>query len=238
MPTAGDDANRADERDKRRQAMQAAAVELVRRDGPMVSMEQIAAECGVTKPIIYRHFGDRDGLLMEMAERFVDELVDEVSPALFRDDAAPIELLTATMDAYLGLIERDTNLYRFLSTHAGTDRRDLFASMVAEQIAVVVERRLAERGLDTAPARAWAYGLVGMVQFAGDWWISEPSAPRGDVVRQLTTLLWVGFDRLGLGDAPPAPRSAELERALDLVEAKPRAKPKTPPKPRRTRSNR
>src|SRR5690242_962470 len=102
---------RAAERERRRNEMIDAAVTVVRRDGPMVSMEQIDTECGVTKPIIYRHFGDRDGLLLEIGERFVDELVVEISPALLQDDAPPIDLLTATMDAYLALIERDTNLY-------------------------------------------------------------------------------------------------------------------------------
>src|SRR5689334_16025722 len=90
---------RAEGRERRRQEMIDAAVDVVRRDGPMVSMEQIAAECGVTKPIIYRHFGDRDGLVMEIGERFVDELVAEISPALLRDDAPPVDLLTATMEA-------------------------------------------------------------------------------------------------------------------------------------------
>lgn len=207
---------RAAERERRRQEMIDGAVAAVRRDGPMVSMEQIAAECGVTKPIIYRHFGDRDGLLLEIGERFVDELVEEMSPALLRDDAPPIDLLTATMDAYLALIERDTNLYRFLMSHAGADRRDLFVGMVAEQIAIVLEHRLHERHLDTASARTWAYGLVGMVHLAGDWWVAEQSISRDELVRQLSTLLWVGFDRLGFGEQRPDPVSqATLERSLD-----------------------
>src|SRR5690242_16039559 len=106
-------------REQRREELLDASIDLVRREGPLVSMEQIAAACGVTKPIVYRHFTDRDDLILSIAGRFLDEFIAEVSPALFREDAEPIELLVATTNAYLALIERDTNLYRFISVHAG-----------------------------------------------------------------------------------------------------------------------
>jgi AcrR family transcriptional regulator len=190
-------------REQRRAELLDATLELVRRDGPMVSMEQIAVACGVTKPIIYRHFADRDDLVMEMANRFLDAFIAEVSPELFREHAEPIDVLTATMDAYLALIERDTNLYRFVSTHAGADRRDLIVSLVAEQVAIVVERVLRGRDLDPAPARTWAFALVGMVHVTGDWWVTNREMSRRQLIDQLTTLLWVGLDDLGVGRHPP-----------------------------------
>lgn len=207
-PGRGDEA-----RQQRRQAFVDAAVDLVRREGPLVSMEQIAAACGVTKPIVYRLFGDRDELVMEMAERFVDQLVEALAP-LLTADAPPLDLLVGTMDAYLGLVERDTNLYRFLSAHAGADRRDLLAALIAEQVATVLERLLAQRDLPTAPARTWAFGLVGMVHFAGDWWAAGTELPdedhrfpadRAELVQHLARLLWYGADGVGFGDRPPRP---------------------------------
>jgi len=197
-------------REIRRTQLLDAAIEVVRREGPFVSMEQIASESGITKPIIYRHFVDREGLVEAMAERFVDELITSLGPSMHQQ-AEPIDLLTATVDAYLALIEREHHLYRFLSSQPGPDRRDVMAGLVAEEVAIIIEQLLADRSLPVGPARTWAYGLVGMVHFAGDWWATAAAAnpadavPRADIVHHLTAVLWQGFDRLGLGEQPPEP---------------------------------
>jgi len=176
-------------------------------------MDQIAAECGITKPIIYRHFGDREGLLFEMALRFVDELVGGLLP-LASDDGPARDLLAATMDAYLALVERDGNLYRFLSDQAGADRRDLLAGLIAEQVSVVLEDRLAQAGMATDAARSWAYGLVGMVHFAGDWWSAEKPIPRHVLVENLMTLAWDGLASLDIDttSSPERPPSGRARR--------------------------
>ncbi len=185
----------------RREELLDAAVAAVRRDGPGVTMDQIAAACGVTKPIIYRHFGDRDGLVMAMALRFVAALVGALTPQLARRDA-PRDLLASTIDAYLVLLEGDTHLYRFLSVNE-PGKRDLVAGLIAEEVAIVLEQYLGDAGQDTAGAKPWAYGLVGMVHFVGDWWARNDTPSRSTLVDQLTTLLWSGFDGLGLGESEP-----------------------------------
>lgn len=192
---------------ERREQLIDAAIEVVRDNGPAVSMDQIAGACGVTKPIIYRHFGDRDGLVMAMALRFVADLMGALTPQLARRDDAH-DLLTSTIDAYLELIERDTNLYRFLSANE-PDKRDLVASLIAEEVANVLEQYLERDGLDTSAAEPWAYGLVGMVHFTGDWWARTKSPARAVLVEQLTTLLWSGFEGIGLGAGPMSTTSTK-----------------------------
>ena len=181
-----------------------AVVELIRAEGPYVSMEQIAAACGVTKPIVYRHFDGRDGVVRAVAGVFVADLIALLGTHLTEDRSA-LDLLVVTMDGYLALIERDPNVYRFATTNVGSGNLDLAAALVAEQIAVVMEGILADRDLPTDAARTWAHGLVGMVHFAADQWIDEPTLPRRTIVEQLTTLLWVGFEGIGVGDRPPRP---------------------------------
>jgi AcrR family transcriptional regulator len=199
---------------ERREQLLDAAIEVVRESGPGVSMDQIAAACGVTKPIVYRHFGDRDGLVMAMALRFVAALVGALTPQLARRDDAR-RLLTSTIDAYLELIERDTNLYRFVSANE-PGKRDLVAGLVAEQVSTVLEQYLEAAGLDTSAAEPWGYGLVGMVHFTGDWWARTKAPDRAVIVEQLTTLLWSGFDGIGLGtndsSPPKRPRSTHGTR--------------------------
>ena len=197
----------AQARAERREELLDAAIAVVREDGPTVTMDRIATACGVTKPIVYRHFGDRDGLVMAMALRFVAALVGVLTPRLARRDA-PSTLLSSTIDAYLELIEADTNLYRFLSANE-PDKRDLLASLIADEVASVLEQLLADADLPTDGAKPWAYGLVGMVHFAGDWWARNGTPSRAELVDHLTTLLWSGFAGIGLGRPESSPATKE-----------------------------
>ena len=158
-------------------------------------MEQIAAEAGVTKPIVYRHFGDRDGLLDAMAERFETEVTTELRAALSRE-AGPKELLVAGIDAYLAIVERDPNVYQVLVRRAVSDPRggpQAVIRRVAQQVALVIGEQMRNLGLDSGAAEPWAFGLVGMVHAAGDWWLERPTMPRARLVEYLVALLWDGM---------------------------------------------
>ena len=142
---------------QRRNELLDSTVALIRRDGPLVSMDRIAAECGVTKPIIYRYFGDREGLVKEVACRLVVEFGKEMHQAL-GPVTGPRAHLRATMDAFLTVVERETNLYRFINHHTSAERRDLFGRLVAEQFIAELDRRM-----PTAPpgaSRTWGLSLI------------------------------------------------------------------------------
>lgn len=192
------------DRDARRQARREelleAAVEVIRRDGPAVSMEAIATAAGVTKPIVYRHFGDRSGLIAALATRFSDELLGALRSSLARD-TEPRELLVGTIDAYLAFVEREPNLYRFVVQHQD-ERSELsgFVRQVAQEVATVLGERLRAIGYDSGAAEPWAFGLVGMVHLAGDWWVERRAMPRARLVEYLTTLTWDGMDSLTDGE--------------------------------------
>src|ERR671930_593638 len=63
----------------RRLELLEAAFEVIRREGPTASMDEIAAQAGITKPIVYRYFGDRAGLYQAVAERYrVGEVIANV----------------------------------------------------------------------------------------------------------------------------------------------------------------
>ena len=82
-------------------------------------MDDIAAEAGTSKTVIYRHFEDRAGLYRAVVERVDERVVGDVVAALKRSSATgtdPRELISSTVGAYLGLVESDTDLYCFWST--------------------------------------------------------------------------------------------------------------------------
>ena len=179
---------------QRREELLDAAMAAVRRDGPTVSMEAIATEAGVTKPIVYRHFGDRSGLVAALASRFSDELMGALRTSL-QQAAEPRDLLVGTIDAYLAFVEREPNLYRFVVHHVDSGAEELsgFVRQVAQEVAVVLGERLRQIGYDSGAAEPWAYGLVGMVHLAGDWWVERAAMPRARLVEYLTTMVWDGL---------------------------------------------
>ena len=192
------DEQRADRRAARRAQLLDDAVEAIRESGPGATMEQLARRGGVTKPILYRHFQDRDGLISALAERFSSELLDGIGAALHAP-ATPRELLETTVDAYLSLLEREPHLYRFLLRQVGTRGDGLskispLIDRIAQQVAVVIGERLRDVGRDSGAAVPWAYGIIGLVHQAGDWWLEDRTLPRERLTSYLTDLLWQGLE--------------------------------------------
>jgi AcrR family transcriptional regulator len=204
------DGDRRRARAERREALLDAADRAVRSHGPDVSMDAVACEAGITKPVLYRHFGDREGLLAAVASRHAQRLVAELRTALAAQEH-PRERIRTTMDTYLSFLDRDPELHRFATRVAPPDRAaagsgrtpmDDALGAVCDQVAEAVRRELTGAELDPTPARTWGEGMVGMVQLVGDRWLDDPERPsRAEVVRRLTDLLWSGLRGIVLRDA-------------------------------------
>ena len=197
--------DRAARRAERREQLLDAAIQAVRERGSSISMEAIAAAGGVTKPIVYRHFGDREGLVRAIAERFVADLLGELRGVLARSSEGRA-LLADTVDAYLRFVEREPHVYRFLQ-HQTPDVTG-FAHQVAREIALVLGERLRTAGLDSGAAEPWAHGLVGMVHLAGDWWVEHKTMPRERLVEYLLGLAWEGLSSVAVDE----PQALEVAR--------------------------
>ncbi len=185
------------DRASRREALLDAADRIVRRDGPAASMVSIATEAGITKPILYRHFGDKGGLYAALAERYTSELLGQLQAAL-EAGRGRRDRVERTVDAYLAAIERQPQVYRFL-VHPG----DPFAEAAQAQSPVrSFTRRLSalladgiavESSVPDTRAAVWGHGIVGMVQAAGDWWLDTGAVPRAELVAELTDLLFGAY---------------------------------------------
>jgi AcrR family transcriptional regulator len=185
------------DRDARREALLVAADAVVQRDGASASMAAIAAEAGITKPILYRHFGDKSGLFVALAERHTDRLLDALVEALTAG-GTPRERVHRTIDTYLGMLEQEPGVYRFLveSDEAVQAREPVrgFVHRLEDLLAAGIahELRLPE---DDVQAVVWAAGIVGMVQAAGERWLGTKACSRAELSLQLTDLLWGAYGR-------------------------------------------
>jgi AcrR family transcriptional regulator len=187
----------------------------VRRDGPRTSMRDIAAEAGITKPILYKHFGDKGGLYQALAERYVRSLLDELREAL-ASEQDPRARVRKTIDAYLAFIERERGIYDFLMHRAVAERPEAHATVadfirrLADELSLIMSQELRRAGLDSGGAEPWANGIVGMVQLAGDRWLEHRTMSRSDLVDYLEALAWRGLSRAPIELAekvPPKTRS-------------------------------
>jgi AcrR family transcriptional regulator len=196
------DQRRADRRDE----LLRAAIEVIRTEGPDASMDRIAAGAGITKPIVYRHFGDREGLVKAVGLEFVSTLVLDIAEVL-KTDRPPRELIRRTIDTYVRHVEADAALYRFLIQEAPQGGIEFLAALVAEEVAKVLHDLLARQAIEVADGQVevWAYGLVGMAHFAGDWWAYRQTMTRDQLVEHLSTLAWSGITGLGIVDPDPDP---------------------------------
>ncbi|WP_030676599.1 TetR family transcriptional regulator [Streptomyces sp. NRRL B-1347] len=189
--------------EQRRRELLEAADRVVLRDGPGASMNAIAAEAGITKPILYRHFGDKGGLYAALAKRHTDALLASLRAALDAP-AERRERVESTLDTYLAAIEARPQVYRFLmhpseavpSGEASAEGFDVglhsapLLRRLGEELAEVIEERV-DLGPESAElARVWGHGIVGMMHAAGDWWLGERPCSRAQLVRSLADLLW------------------------------------------------
>lgn len=210
------DGDRVNARDRRRAELLDAADRAIRREGPDVSMEALAAEAGITKPVLYRHFGDRDGLLDALATRHAARLTAELAEAL-ATERHPRHRIRTTIATYLGFLERDPQVHRFVTRTTRPSRSGQGAladalSVVREAVVGNVTRELDGAGLDPAPAATWGTGIVGMVQLVGERWLDERDVERDELVQRLTDLVWHGFR--GIVTAAPRARG-DLRDAAD-----------------------
>ena len=187
---------REDRRAARRDQLLDDAMAALRDLGPGATMEQLARRGGVTKPILYRHFGAREGLITAIAERFAGDLLGSVETAL----EAPLEpraLLATTVDSYLAFIEQEPAVYQFVLQQTvgpgGLVTISPLIDRIARRVAVVLGEQLRLMGLDSGAAVPWAFGIVGMVHQAGDWWLDDRTLRRSQLTEYLAGLLWDGL---------------------------------------------
>ena len=124
MPGNGKDDGRtkrwAAHRDQRRAELVLAAVRAIDRHGPDASIADIAAEAGVSKPVLYRYFADKDELHVAVGQWGAREVLARMVPAL-GSDAPMRERIAEATDAYLATLEEHPQVFLLLVRHRGAD---------------------------------------------------------------------------------------------------------------------
>ena len=219
----------AEHRQKRRRTLVDASLQAIRLRGAGVGMDEIAAVAGTSKTAFYRHFADRSGLHAAITARVLTQILHDVTTAVAKlpsnsvtGQPAPRAMVHVAITAYLTLVEKDPEVYRFVVTSPSGERSVapaadsamVLADAVAVPIGELLAQKLAALGGDPGPAPVWASGVVGMVQAAADAWLrSEPRRSRVELAELLTNLAWSGLSPGFEASAPALTRPPRDEPA-------------------------
>ena len=161
------------------------------------AIEEVAARAGVSKPVVYEHFGGKEGLYAVVVDRDVTVLLTMMREAL--TEGSSRQLLEQAATAFLDFIDQNPDGFRILVRDSPIGTSPSFRSIIAD-VATRVEGILVEaftrRGLDPGTAPMYAQMLVGMVGTVGQWWLDTRRPERHVVAAHLVNLAWNGLNGL------------------------------------------
>ena len=178
------------------------------------SIEEIAARADVSKPVVYEHFGGKEGLYAVVVDRELQLVLDRFTSALSAP-GRPRQLLERAALVLLDYIEEDTDGFRVLTRDApvtsGVGSYSSLIGEVARKIEHILSSQFDPGKYDPRLAAVYSQALVGMVALVGQWWLDDRSLGKHEVAAHLVNLAYNGLAHLelrpALVDRPTPPES-------------------------------
>ncbi len=166
------------------------------------SMEEIADAAGVTKPVLYQHFGSKRTLYLELLETVGQELVDTVREAVAAEDG-PYQRVLAGFRAYFRFVCERTSAFQLLFG-SGARVSDEFADAVraVEGSVAATVSAFIEADIDPGYQELLGHAIVGLGEVAARFWVNQPeeAGPPGldpaeakILASRLADLVWAGL---------------------------------------------
>lgn len=163
------------------------------------SVEEIASTAKVSKPVVYEHFGGKEGLYAVVVDREVQSLVSSLHASLESSERPRLLLENATL-ALLNYIESNSDGFRVLVRDAPTESNLGSFSSVLGDVANRVEHLLAAQfrksGLNASWSPLYAQMLVGLIAQVGQWWLDDRRMKKDEVAAHVVNLVWNGVRNL------------------------------------------
>ena len=163
------------------------------------SVEEIASQAKISKPVIYEHFGGKEGLYAVIVDREVHALMSALETAL-DSSKRPRIILEDSALALLTYIESNSDGFRILVRDAPQNSTSGSFSSLMGDIAIKVEHLLANQfsqaNMNPKWAPLYAQMLVGLIAQVGQWWLDERRMSKEDVASHVVNLVWNGMRNL------------------------------------------
>jgi AcrR family transcriptional regulator len=165
-----------------------------------VTMDEVAREAGVTKPILYDHFPSKRDLYLALLEADLADLKDRVHTAM-ENSPGNRQRISASFQAYFDFVDEHAEGFRLLMSEAvGAERefREMVARFRDEVLAVVTEVivRESKGRVGQDEAEDVAIGLIGMAETAAQRNPGRSKEERARTVNTLVRLAWRGITGL------------------------------------------
>jgi AcrR family transcriptional regulator len=162
------------------------------------SVEDIAEHAKVSKPIIYEHFGGKEGLYAVVVDREMEYVVRRIAEAIAT--GSPRERVERAALAFLTYVKDHPDGFAVLAHGApvasATGGMSSLLNDVAERVGDVFAATFKEAGYDSKVAPIYAHALIGMVTSVGQWWTETRKPSVEDVANHIAALAWMGLRHL------------------------------------------
>jgi AcrR family transcriptional regulator len=163
------------------------------------SVEEIAKRANVSKPIVYEHFGGKEGLYAVIVDREVEHIVTRIVEAITAGSAR--ERLEQAVLAFLTYVKERPGGFAILLRDAPESKRrgEMPGLMydLADRVGDIFSDQFRKAGYDAKAAPIYAHALVGMVAFVGQWWTESSKPPPAETVAtHIAALAWMGLRHL------------------------------------------
>jgi AcrR family transcriptional regulator len=183
--------------ERRAQLIDVGRTVFAKRGYEAASVEEIADRAKVSKPIVYEHFGGKEGLYAVVVDREMDYVVRRIVEAI--SSGSSRERVEQAALAFLVYVKDHPEGFAVLSQDSPLASRGQLSSLLndlAERVGDVFTAAFRDAGYDATTAPIYAHALVGMVTFVGKWWMEVRKPSVEDVAKHLGALAWMGLRHL------------------------------------------
>ena len=184
--------------ERRAQLIDVGRAVFAKRGYEAASVEEIADRAKVSKPIVYEHFGGKEGLYAVIVDREMDYVVRRIVEAIAA--GTPRERVERASLAFLTYVKDQPDGFAVLSQDsplsATRGRLSSLLNDLAERVGDIFASSFKQAGYDAKAAPIYAHALVGMVTFVGKWWTDVRKPPVDEVAKHIGALAWMGLRHL------------------------------------------
>jgi len=182
-----------------------AAISAIRRVGPEASVDEMAAEAGVSKPVLYAEFGDKygiaDAIAVEIVERSERDLMVEIARS------GGIELTAALrlgVEGFFDIVTGEPAIYGFIFRSIRSNDRGLLDNALVRSLQARFELVAGVLVPDADPEvlRVMAHGTFGFMIGAIESWLGTQAPPRDELIDSIVLVLANGLQAIA---GPPNP---------------------------------
>jgi AcrR family transcriptional regulator len=176
------------------------AMAAIRRHGASVSVDEIASEAGVSKPVIYAEFGDKagiaDAIALERAEQVERTLIEELAAHHTLDTAIAVRM---AVNALIGVVVDEPEIYSFIVRSVRAADSGLLDNALIRTLhsRVGILTTLLAPEADRDLLSAVTHGVFGFIFMAVESWQINRAPSQEELVDTIVSLVQHGFQSLG-----------------------------------------